>query len=445
MRGLRSTIVLLVLLGGLVGYIYFVDSKTEPDSGVEKKDKVFSVEADKIEELTIKSASGTTASLKKSNGKWQLTEPDAAAADETELSGITSNLASLEIQRVVEENAPNLAEFGLEQPRIDVGFRAAGDKEFRHLQIGDKTGTGGDLYAKFPGQKRVFLISSFLEGTFSRTPYELRDKAVLKFDRDKIEALDLTMPESVVSLTRASGEWSLSAPLEARGDYGTIEGIVGRLQSAQMKSIVASGPADVKRYGLDKPQLSVTVSAGSSRATLSLGKESPDGDLYARDASRPLVFAVEKSLLDDLKKPVDDLRRKDIFEFRSFNANRIEIVRGTNTQAFEKTKGPEKDAQEKWRQVAPAAKDVDAAKIESFLSKVSNLRAQSFVDPSKPAGLGTPVAVINVKFDDNKKQEHVTFGRVGADAFAARKDEPGAARLDASEFDGALKALDEIK
>jgi len=57
MRGLRSTIALLVVLAGLGAYIYFVTSKAEDSST--KQEKLFpSVTSDNIEELTVKSYSG---------------------------------------------------------------------------------------------------------------------------------------------------------------------------------------------------------------------------------------------------------------------------------------------------------------------------------------------------------------------------------------------------
>jgi hypothetical protein len=39
----------------------------------------------------------------------------------------------------------------------------------------------------------------------------------------------------------------------------------------------------------------------------------------------------------------------------------------------------------------------------------------------------------------------VTFGRTDTDAFAARSDEPGAARIDAMGLDESLKAIDALK
>ena len=53
--------------------------------------------------------------------------------------------------------------------------------------------------------------------------------------------------------------------------------------------------------------------------------------------------------------------------------------------------------------------------------------------------------VVVVRFDDGRKEERVTFGRVGADVYAAIAGQPGAAKIDTAEFEDAIKALDAIK
>jgi hypothetical protein len=446
MRGFRSTLVLVVVLAGLVGYIYFVESKkTETPAGEEVKPKVFSVTADKIADLSVKSATGEETVLKKTDGSWQIVQPVQSAADQAEVSGLTSNLATLEIQRVVDERATDLKQYGLAEPRVDVGFKAAGDKDFHHLLIGDKTATGGDLYARLQNRQKVFLVSAFLETTFNRSAFDLRDKTVLKFDRARVDSVALASLDKSVQLAKSGEEWSLTRPIEARADFGTVEGLIGRLQTAQMKSLVTNESADLKTYGLDKPEVSATLGSGSERATLQIGKKAPDGTLYARDASRPMVFTIEAGLLDELKKSSDDYRRKDVFEFRPYDANRIEITRGADTLAFEKTKGQGKDATEKWRQVSPASRDVDSAKMDEFLTKLTNLRTQSWAAASTKTGLDRPVLTASARFDDGKKQERVVFGKVGADAYASRDGEAGAAKIDSVEFDDVLKALDALK
>lgn len=447
MRGVKSLLVLVVVLAGLGAYIYFVESRKPQGDEATLGPKVFAVKADAIDEVTVKSAGGDKTTLKKVGGAWQITDPISAPADEAEVSGIVTGLASADVVRTVDENPGDLQQFGLATPRLDISFKAAGAARPQRLLIGDKTATSGDLYAKRPDEKKVFLIAGSFDASFNRGTFDLRQKAVLAFERDKVDRLTVQSPGATVELGRASGEWRIDKPYQAPADYGTVEGLIGRVQSAQMKSIAAQDAADLKPYGLDKPAVTVTVGLGSSQATLLFGKTAEAGTVYARDASRPMVFTVDASLVEDVKKPADDLRRKDVFEFRAFNATAIQIARGNDALAFEKTAGQGKDAGEKWRETKPTAKDVDAAAFDTFLTKLANQRAQSFLPAGQKTrtGLDAPVMVVVVRFDEGRKEERVSFGRVGADVYAAIAGQPGAAKVDTAEFEDAIKALDSLK
>ena len=61
MRGLRSTIALLVVLVGLGAYIYFVTWKTPADDRPRSRKRCSpSLDSDKIEEIKVTSATGET-------------------------------------------------------------------------------------------------------------------------------------------------------------------------------------------------------------------------------------------------------------------------------------------------------------------------------------------------------------------------------------------------
>jgi hypothetical protein len=213
-----------------------------------------------------------------------------------------------------------------------------------------------------------------------------------------------------------------------------------------MKSIVAdqASPADLKKYGLDKPEATVNLALGSSRATLLVGsKADKDNTVYARDASKPAVVTVEQALLDDLKKDADNYRRKDLFEFRPFNATHIELTRNGQTIVLDRVKGAA-DKPDTWKRVSPNPGDVDKEKMDGLLSKLSNMRASSFVDSTAKTGVDKPALVVDVKFDEGKKDEKVTFGQEGNDVFAVRPGEPGAAKADKADLDEATKSFDEI-
>ena len=90
MRGLKSTLALVVVLAGLGAYVYFVTWKQPATDTGKKQEKVFaSLESDKIEELKVSSASGESTALKKADGAWQVTQPIAVKADDSEVSSVT--------------------------------------------------------------------------------------------------------------------------------------------------------------------------------------------------------------------------------------------------------------------------------------------------------------------------------------------------------------------
>jgi hypothetical protein len=442
MRGLRTFLGLLLILVALGGYLYFVDSKRTPGDDGPKKEKVFTVNSDLIEEIAIKAESGEQTTLKKSGTAWEIVSPVKAKPDDTEVSGLRTNLSNLEMQSVVDENAADLKEYGLAEPRVVVTFKVAGQEHT--LQIGQKTPPGSDFYAKRANDKKVFLIASYLDSTFNRKTFDLRDKTAIRVDRDKLDAVEIVTPASTMRLAKANGEWQITAPAPGRADFSAVEGLVGRVSGLQMKSIVPGDAPDLKKLGLDKPAATVRLHTGSSQATLDIGGKAETGDVYARDTSRPGVFTIEGTLLDEFKKGPFEYRQKDLFDARSFNSTRVEIVRAGQTHTFEKTKSKNKEGQEeeKWRQTSPQARDVDQAKVEALLAPLTGAQATALADKAKS---DKPELAVAIKFDEGRKEERVTFWRSGTTSYAQRAGDPSAVTIAAATVDAIVKALEEIK
>jgi hypothetical protein len=460
----RNTAILAVLAAGLGAYIYFVDQyktpapETPPDAPL---GKVFAkVDAAKVAEVRITSSAGEATTVRKVGSAWRVVTPIDVPADEAEVSGIASNLATADVQRVVDEKPKDLAAYGLAKPKVTVVFTVAGEKTPHTLLIGDKNPTASDLYAKLPESPRVFLVSGYLEGTFDRSTFQLRDKKLLAFDREKVDRIDVIAGKVTVTVARQADVWRVTAPWTARADFGVIESVLSRLAGGQVKAIAwdpsapssgvaaagaakpgaaASAPHSYKELGLDPAERRLVLAAGSARAELVLGKATPEGDVYARDASRPLAFTIEKALADDLSRTPADFRSKDLFGFRAFTGTRLEIARAGTTVVFERKKGPGKDAVEKWIAVSPA-KAVDEAKIEDLVTKVSNLRAESFVD-ALPAG-ATEQLRIQTAFDEGRKHETVVVHQAGGASYAVREGDAGAAKLIAPAITELVVALD---
>jgi hypothetical protein len=444
----RSTLILFVVALAFGGYLYFVESKREiPDENAKKK--VFTSDAARINELEIKSTSGEVTALKKgANDTWSIVKPIEAPADRNGVSDVVTNLANMEEEREVDPNAADLKPYGLAEPRIDVTFRVEGEKEPRRVLFGDKTPGGTGLYAKLPSGNRVFLVGTTLDTTLNKSTFDFRDKAALAFDQSKVDSLELASATETIRLEKTGEDWKLVKPMQAPADFVSINGIIGQLQSAQMTALKdrPEDLKDLKQYGLDKPQVVATLGMGSATAKFELGGEAEAGTVWARDPSKTAVFSVNNGVAGELKKRVEDLRRKEVFEFRPYNTTRFEITRGSTVRTFERVKGTGENPVDTWKQVAPADKAVDSSNFEGALLDFSNLRAESFVDRAGPAtGHDKPSATIVVKFDDGKKEERVTFGTAGTAVFATRADQPGALRLEAGKYEAAIKKLDGVQ
>jgi len=443
----RSTLILLVLALGFGGYLYFVDSK-RPVADENAKKKVFSYEADKINQLQVKSETGEVTALRKdANGTWTIIQPAQAPADRNSVSDVVTNLANLEEDRVVDENASDLKAYGLAEPRIDVTFHVEGDKEPKRILVGDKNPTNMGLYAKLQSNNRVFLVGGTLDTTLNKSTFDFRDKAALKFEQDKVTSVDLTSSTQAIRLEKTGDNWRLVKPIQAPADFVSVNGLLGQLQSAQMAALKdrPEDLKDLKQYGLDRPDVIATLGMGGSNVRLEVGRAADAGSIWARDPSKAAVFSINNGVAEELKKKPEDLRRKEVFDFRPFNTARFEIARGKETRAFERVKGTGENAVDTWKQVAPIEKTVDSSNLEGALLDFSNLRAESFVDRAGAAtGHSNPAAVIAVKFDDGKKDERVTFGTAGGSTFATRPDQPGALKLETGKFEEALKKLDAL-
>jgi len=202
MRGFRSTFILLLVLLGLVGYIYFYEMKRPAASETaEQKQKVFTVEADKIEEVDVKSASGERTVLKKSGDAWRIVQPIDVKADEArppdrQQPGHARDPArgrreGRRPRPVRPRDAPDRG--GVQEGRPGRGVAPAARRQERDRRRNLRHAAGNT---------RVFLVSSFLETTFDKSTFDLRDKTILSFDRAKVDALEIVTKDSGLPLPR---------------------------------------------------------------------------------------------------------------------------------------------------------------------------------------------------------------------------------------------------
>ena len=251
MGRLVYTLAMVLVLAGLAGYIYFLgDSSTSTET---TKEKAFgSVASDLIEEVRIALNEEKPARATKTGDAWKLVEPAPADADPRAFVD-HEQLSTIDIERVVDEKPSDLAQYGLAPARIDVSFKMKGQAAEKRILLGDKTATGGDIYAKLPDSPRVFLVSSYVESTFKKDPFSLRDKTILKVDRAKVDGFAVS--SGTATLEFAKKDTADRREADRRPSrFGAVEGTIERLTSAKCRALPQKNATDLKPYARPSPR-----------------------------------------------------------------------------------------------------------------------------------------------------------------------------------------------
>jgi hypothetical protein len=423
-KGLLIGVVLLAVLGGLVWWSNKKQSATAAKSTTDTSTKILTIPDDQFQEIRVKKLTGESENLVKENGKWRMTEPQTLPADQDTVGSMTSQLTSLNADKIIEDKAADLKPYGLDDPTLDITVKRK-DGKTNELLIGDNTPTGSGAYAKLAGDPRVFTIATFVKSSLDKLPTDLRDKRLLTFDQDKLTRVELHAKGEPVEFGKnAQNEWQILKPRALRADSSAVEGLIGKLKDAKM-DLAASDDAAKKFAGAAKVA-TASVSDAAGTQTLEVRKDK-DKTYYAKSSAVEGVFKIANDVGDALDKGLEDFRNKKLFDFGFSDPSKIEVKGATYT----------KDG-DKWKS---GAKNMDNSSVQNLIDKLRDLSATKFVEK----GGGSPVFDATVNSNSGKRVEKVTITKQGDQYFAQRENEPSIYELDAKAVDDLQKAATDVK
>jgi Domain of unknown function (DUF4340) len=474
-----KTGVALLLAAGLFAFYWYVERKQEPKPETEStKVTLLTVDKAKAKELKVTVKGGDSIALVKEGTFWKLTAPFAAPADTSAVESMFTSLEKLEADELVADQVKDFSQYGLDAPSRSVAAVVEGAPAALAVDFGSKAPDGSSVYARKPGEAKVYLVPSWVEGSFDKKPFDLRDRDLLHVKRDDVRSLEVASPEGGYALARSeAGEWAFTKPLQTRAGRWAVDGLLGTIEGLRMESVAGESVSDAKevaRYGFAKPTRTVTLVTkdGASR-TLELGASAPDpnpspsptpspspsplkkGDkptppratrYYARQAGSGLVAVVPAALADDLAKGMGELRAKRLLEVATYETEGFEVTAAGVTKKYAKSATKDKDGLEKtqWKRTAPDAKELDTTKVEDALFKIGGVDVSEFVDaPKAPAdyGLDAPVLKVTLKA---KGDSGVELGKKDASYYARRTGDAAILKVDAAKAEELLKAFGEI-
>ncbi len=458
MKSFGRTFAALVVAAGLFAYIYFVESKKNPaglqpaeGSVATKKEKVFAgFDKLKVKSLTLKKRGGAVVQAEKNGDAWTLVTPKETPADPGEVGMLLDTLQNLEMEEIVNESDADLAPFGLSDPRLAVSVVAEGASKPFEFELGESVPAGTGIFARVPGNKRLFTVGSTLENTLNKSAFDLRNRNVVRVKRDAIKSIDVQgKPKEGFKLMRGDkggDEWKVTAPVATRAARWTVDSFIGLIESLRMESIAneTATAKDLAKYGLGAGSRRITLDmTEGAPVVLEIGKKSDSGPYYAREGSSNFVSLIGTGLIDDLDKGLKNVRATRLLDVAAYEVNGFDVTAGGGTRKFTKATTKGKDGVDviTWKGAAPA-KDAAQDKVSDALFAIGGLDAAEFVDAPKPLaayGLDAPQLRVALRFEGEKREDWFEVSIKNDAAYARRRDDTSILKLDKAKTETLIK------
>ncbi len=413
--------VVVAIAGGVGAYAYwgtFQGSKKEDEKkSTEEKVASFKLADVKGVELNAKGVQYALVADGEGERKWHLTKPLATIGDKATIEGLVNHFADMKRKRTFEAQPADLKNFGLEPPEETVTFKL-GDKDVTYL-VGKKNGFDDVVYLQRDGDPHVMLVPQAVKTQVDRDLFGLREKRLAIFEDREVSKIDVTIPTKPgYSLEKKGEDWTLVGV--GKADKAQVGTLISSVRFLRAKAFAEEHASDLKKYGLDKPVVTVTLHMGDAKTTLLFSevKEGTGTKRYASQGGDAPILEIGEDMLKKFDVKMSDLRDKQVANVDREQVKKITLTDAGKALVLEKV-APAADAKDKvetWQITAPEQKPAQDAKISNLLYKMNSLRAKEVafdkIDAAskKSAGLETPAQEITLAKADGTVLAHVAFG-----------------------------------
>ncbi len=389
---LRKTILALAVLAIIGGFAIYISLQPV----AQKNYKLFKLAPADIAQIELHGPARDLVIERAGPGLWRIVKPVAAAADNGAVDALANAIANLEVVDTVEQNAGDLANFGLENPSITVTVTTKDQRVLPGIMVGKDTPVGGNAYIKTTDKPAVLLIGSGFTAESNRTLKELRSRVLIALTADQMNRVAVTHAGgSAIEIVRKGDDWKIIKPREYPADKAAVQQLLDIIAGARVAEFVEDKPEDLEKFGLAKPALEFEVNGGKDNAkqSISIGFKQPEASknaVYARsgEGDRP-VCTIADYIVKAIDKSFDDLRDKTVLAFDEAKVARLTLIGGPVSIVVERAPG------DQWNVIAqgktaPAQPEVAA----SMLSQLHELKGTKIIeDPMtdpQPFGMAHP-------------------------------------------------------
>ncbi len=297
---------------------YTVDQLMKSFNDFRQK-KLFSVQADDIEEIEIASPEQPAIHLRKAGGRWTFVQPAGMFAADAKIKSLASGLANFRVAEFLPETKP-ASETGLDASALRVAVTlgsAAGGGRFA-FRVGKAFKDAKDqerFYAQLEGSDELLSVMRYSRDNVVKSPEDLKDTRLFRIEKEQVKAVTLTHPDQTLVFERTTADsktsWKMTAPKVIEGTELTQ--LVGTLATLDVDS-VAEGKTPAET-GLTTDSVTVSFTLDDNTTlSLTLSEEVTDNKTYASSATEAeyagKILLISKYKVDQLTKKLPDFEKK---------------------------------------------------------------------------------------------------------------------------------------
>ena len=240
--------------------------------------------------------------LERDRGRWELTKPVPARADDKTVNDWLERLCASEIQLFAADDAGALLSYGLMAPRgsVRLELESAGEEKGRRVEIqfgqrADARYAEDATYVRVPDRGVVAAVPLAIEEALLLEPDALREHTLFTLNPDLVDRIHIRPAGGEELLLARQGDgWKLLRPAPMEVEASEVTRLMQKLPGARVRDFLTGEAAEAARAELVAPALSVTFASFSSEntaesaagetpiATLSFSRPRPDESLLVR-------------------------------------------------------------------------------------------------------------------------------------------------------------------
>ncbi|MFZ9855054.1 MAG: DUF4340 domain-containing protein [Limisphaerales bacterium] len=271
---------------------------------------LFDLRGQSFDRLEIRGPTAFTAVRESTNGSWRLVKPLAARADSERIEALINALQVTPVAAFVSDSPlVDLAAYGFQPPESEFVL-GRGTNDLVHLQFGRvPTNSPEHVLVRRMATTNV-VLAPVQAGMLLRLPLpNFRDRSLAP-RLEGVSEVRFRSDGGWVRIERQGTNWTVVEPRRFAADPALMDQLLRQLGGMTIVEFPNDVPADLGRYGLQRPERGFVVLAGTNElARLDFGSQvGTDDKVYVRRADEPSIYATRLGELLRLPEVADQIR-----------------------------------------------------------------------------------------------------------------------------------------